>query len=592
MERLLTMGENVGLRMTTASSNGRRDATDEREDPSLWDLLAGAPRPETALHTPLIQPEPMPLVELMERAEHTAADIQLRVKEPRRLGILMANGEPWFRGLLAAIRMGAAAVPLALPVAFGGAEAFRAHVARLASDAELDAILIDSSTHKIASRLDSAIDGVALIDISEPGSPGPIEMVSDGRGEDLAIIQYTSGSTSAPKGVALTHRNVCAGILPLTSDLGWVEGEDASGIWIPLFHDMGLFSSMASFARGSSVFVWQPGDFVRRRNDWLISFAESGATVLAAPNFGFDYLLGAAAAGLPKELDLSGWRVACNGSEPVRQATVQAFIEAFEPYGLAPETMVPVYGMAEATLGVSFHRQGTLSRFETVDRDTVTDGGTVERTSPDDPAARTVASVGRAVTGLELRLGDAEGNARAEGVVGEIQIRGEAIMKGYLGIADDQQPFTPDGWLRTGDLGFQLDGDLFITGRSKDVVIVRGQNYYAEDVEEIVSSLDRIRKRHVAAVGVNLVDGDEAVCVLFESDLDANDEQEAIAEIRDAVSTRLGPIPLGVTPVAPRTLPFTSSGKVKRQAVRKLYEEGGLAIATTSARGAGSEEGQ
>ncbi len=538
----------------------------------LWQIMERASAGTGLLHQPLLGGDPMPLGQLLDRAERTAGDVlaALGGRHPRRLGILMDNGEPWLRGALAATRLDAAFVPLPRAVGFAGAQAYTAHLRRIAADAELDGVLADSTVGRaMSSATAAALSPVPLIDITEPvSSRGSAAGPCEGGGA-LAVIQYTSGSTARPKGVPLTHGNVAAGLRAVTGSLGWTS-DDAFGIWIPLFHDMGLFSALSALAAGSSVCLWRPSDFVRRPLDWLTSFAASPATVLPAPNFCYDLLVTAALRQPPPAgLDLSGWRVACNGAEPVQRRSLEAFGEVFGRYGLAGTTLAPVYGMAEATLVVTAPAPGSAWRSMAVGRDSLHLGDRIEPGEDDAPGTRSVVSCGRPAPAMDLRVARPDGANCPDGVVGEVQITGPAVMSGYLGVPDDEQPFTPDGWLRTGDLAFLRDGELHIAGLLKDMITVRGQNYYAEDVEEIVRTAPGVDRSRNAAITWS--DGtQERMVVLLETAREGAAAAEVAAAARDRVRKLLGLDAIDVIPVPPATIPHTSSGKVRRQAARQL----------------------
>jgi acyl-CoA synthetase (AMP-forming)/AMP-acid ligase II len=538
----------------------------------LWTVIAEAVRQDTSLYLPM-QDQRVGLHEILERAERTAARLLAirHGREPRRVGILMANGEPWLRGLLAVARLDATAVPLPLPVSFAGHEQYLAHLQRIAADASLDAVLVDRTMGgAMTRRLTQGLAGVDLVDITELDG-GPLRRPTPSAGdEELAIIQYTSGSTAATKGVMLTHRNIAAGLRAVTEALGWTDG-DAFGLWIPLFHDMGLFSLLSGLARGSSACLWQPGDFVRKPISWLQSFTESPATVQPAPNFFYDHLAAAAGTGVPSRLDLSRWRVACNGAEPVRYRTLEWFQQIFGPYGLRDSALNPVYGMAEATLIVTGPDPGGAWRSMPVDRDRLGVGETVQVVSTSAENARDVVSCGHAVPGIRVRVADADGRPYAEDTVGEVQITGAAVTAGYLGLARAQQPFTPDGWLRTGDLAFLHDRELFVVGRLKDMIIVRGQNYYAEDVEELVATTPGVaRLRNVA---IPWDDGDaERIVVLLETSLTGTAAAELAATARSRVAMHIGMPAVEVVPVPLATIPRTTSGKVRRHEAVRIYQ--------------------
>ncbi|HEV2635619.1 MAG TPA: AMP-binding protein [Actinocrinis sp.] len=548
--------------------------------PQLWTEFTAAARQGRSLHLPMPGGRAYPLADLLERAERTAASVLERLggRPPRRLGVLMNNGEPWVRGALCAFRLDAAIVPLPLAVGFAGADAYSAHLARIARTAALDAILVDDSLGPaIARRVARDLTELPFIDVTDPGDrPAPPSVPEPAGADDqgLAVIQYTSGSTSAPKGVALTHANVSAGLAAVTTGLGFTD-QDAFGVWIPMFHDMGLFSVLSGLARGTDVCLWRPSDFVRRPLTWLAGFAASPATVLPAPNFCFDLLVSAARQDPPRSLDLSGWRIASNGAEPVRRRTLEAFQETFGPYGFRAAAMEPVYGMAEATLVVTTSDPAGVWHALTVDRDRLGTGDTVRVVGDADPGARSVVACGRPAAGIRLRIAapdtaDTTGSAVAgAGVVGEVQITGPAVTSGYLDLPADQQPFTPDGWLRTGDLGF-LDGELYLVGRLKAMITVRGQNYYAEDVEEIVRTTPGMDRPRTAAIAWTEDEGERMV-VLCESALDPAEARLLARAAQDQVRRQLGLDEVDIIPVAPAAIPHTTSGKVQRHAALSLY---------------------
>ena len=569
----------------------------------LWQLFTDAAEHGRSLSLPMQEGQPeFTLAELLERAERSAGDViertgaRTRTGTPRCLGVLMNNGEPWVRSALMAFRLDAAVVPLPLPVGFVGAEAYTAHLRRIADSAQLDAILIDDSLGPaIARRVASSLPDIVFIDVTEPGPGqelGQALKPPDFANADstLAVIQYTSGSTSAPKGVTLTHANVTAGLAGVTGGLGFTD-EDCFGVWIPMFHDMGLFTVLSSLARGNSVCLWRPRDFVRRPMLWLDSFAKSSATVMAAPNFCYDLLVAAVRQDPPAELDLAKWRVACNGAEPVQRRTVEAFQEAFAPYGFRAATMEPVYGMAEATLIVSASDLSAPWRALSVDRDRLQIGDAVLMLPDDAAGARPVVSCGKAAPGLRLRISAADGSVVDGSVVdgsartvtdqvGEVQLSGPAVTGGYLNLPAEQQPFTADGWLRTGDLGFLHDGELYLVGRVKDMITVRGQNFYAEDVEEIVRTTlaaeqpgaGVLRSAAIpwtldAAAGGEV----ERMVVLWETAL-AGPESERLARLAaDQVRHQLGLDEVSVVPVPTAAIPHTTSGKVQRHGALGLY---------------------
>lgn len=513
------------------------------------------------------------LHEVLVQAQHTAGDLYDQgVRRGDRVGMVLQNGPGFVRTLLGVMYAGAVPVPLALPVSFGGLDAYGAHLRRVTLDAGMRHLVIGPELARLASRLSAAVAdaGATVVPLeSLPGDRSRLSVPSDP--DDLAFIQYTSGSTSAPKGVALTHRNIVAGLAAIrcASRLG---GTDVLGVWLPLFHDMGLFSLLSGLVSCGTVVLWQPADFVRDPAVWLREFAAFGCGVCSMPNFAYDYLLGVADQFTGTGLDLSAWRLACNGAETVQPHTVLRFAERFAEFGFRESAICPVYGMAEATLAVSFSRVGQPPHITWVDREELAARGRAVAAVPGGAGSRALVSVGRAVPGVEIRV-RADDALVPDGTVGEIEITGPPVTRGYhRGAGADR--FTPDGWLRTGDLGFLQRGELCIVGRSKDVIIVRGSNYYAEDAEALARDLPDVYRNRCVAVPVEL-DGEERLAVVAETKLeDPARRTELVRAVQNALRSALGLPGAVVRLVPPHRLPRTSSGKVRRSVVRQAVEGG------------------
>ncbi|MBO1414774.1 AMP-binding protein [Streptomyces sp. FH025] len=537
----------------------------------LLAILRDTARPEAVLHLPGRPETRVELAELIDRAARTATRVRRELGgKPRRLGLLMVNSEAWVRGLLTAWTLGATAVPLPLPVAFAGMEAYAEHLGRIARDGELDALLVSDGTGaRLLDQVRRQVEPTALIDITAPDhGERPLPPAPPA---ELAVIQYTSGSTSRPKGVMLSHANVAAGLRAITESVAWRDG-DRLGLWLPLFHDMGLFGLLTALVNGAPAHLYQPRDFVRRPLEWLADFAATGATITPAPNFFYDLLVGAAhQKGVPDGLDLSRWRFATNGAEPVQRRTMDLFARTFAPYGLRENVVQPTYGMAEATLMVTCPKAGSPVRSLEVDRTTLGVGDRIALRDTAGEGTRTVVSCGRPVSSVDLRIADPDGAEVRAGTVGEVQISGPAVTRGYLGLPTDQQPITGDGWVRTGDLGFLHDGELYVMGRLKDMVIVNGQNHYAEDAEYVARSTPGVDGRRCAAFAWQDAAGERMV-VIWEA-RDGAAAEAVSEEVRLRLARQLGLGAIEVVAVPAATIPFTSSGKVKRQAALALWQE-------------------
>jgi fatty-acyl-CoA synthase len=517
--------------------------------------------------------ERIPLRDLLAQGQRVAAVLLERgVQYGDRVGLIIENDFGLFTALFGIIYAGAVAVPLAPMAALGGVQAYLVHLRSVATDAEIRHITggrrVLDKLRRTAGDEALGVDLIAVDTLTDSES----RIASPAEGSSLALIQYTSGSTTSPRGVMLTHRNIVAGIDAIQRGCA-ATASDAVGLWIPLFHDMGLFSALACLGRGGCVVLWRPSSFIRKPGLWLKEFLAAGCTILAAPNFCFDYLV-AERNRVPEDLDLSQWRLAFNGAEPIDLSTVEQFQRVFGECGFRPEAMFPVYGLAEATLAVTFPELGTVPRVLWVDRNRLTATGYAEPAGRGSSGARPLVSVGRSVPGMSVRIGGADAS---EGFVGEVEIAGPSVTTGYYGRPTGEL-FTRDRWLRTGDLGFFRQGEMYITGRVKDVINIRGASYFAEDAETIVRDLPGIYRKRCAAVPVSGDgDGSESLAIVAETTATSPDDRNSLTRlIKSEVSAGLGLADVAVHLVSPRTLPQTSSGKIQRARVRAALCAGRL----------------
>lgn len=482
-----------------------------------------------------------------------------------RVGILCRNGPEFVFAFFGAVSLGAVAVPMPLsgPGVLPGAH--RAHLDRLVSAAGMGWLVANRSFAEIddGGRLPPV--RVLIAEELEASASPPARLPALGAG-DVAVLQYTSGTTRQPKGVVLTHGNVLHGIDAIVDGVQATDA-DVLGEWLPFFHDMGLITMLGGILAGVTQYQWPATAFIKSPERWLAGFADRRGSIHVAPNFSYGYLAEAAAEEPLQGLDLGAWRVALNGAEAVDPATVEAFIERFGPAGFRAEAMLPVYGLAEATLAVAFPALDAPPAVQWVDREALSDEGRAVPVPRDDCRARGLVSVGRAVKGMELRIAGERGQELPEGSVGEIQVRGPAVTAGYDGLPDENRELFAGDWLRTGDLGYVSGGDLFVSGREKDMIAVRGQNFYAEDVEMTVRRLPGVHRGCCAALP--LVD-EERIAVLVETRLAGEQRPELCRTVRLRLAETLGLDRVTVHAVPPGTLPRTSSGKLQRRRAREL----------------------
>ncbi|MEZ4426908.1 MAG: AMP-binding protein [Nannocystaceae bacterium] len=386
--------------------------------------------------------------------------------------------------------------------------------------------------------------------------------------EALACVQFSSGTHSEPKAVALSHRSIMAQLAMLESSMEYGPSERRSmACWLPLNHDMGLFGHLLHAVYCAAPIVMAaPETFLARPSVMLRAVSRHRVTFMSSPNFFYALCTRRVADAELEGVDLSSWRFILNGAEPVAPAIVRAFGERFRPYGLDPERMMPVYGLAEATLAVTFAPPGRPTRSIAID------GAQLARTGEISPGTFEVASVGPPVAGVEVEVRDDDGRAVPARRVGHVWVRSPSVMLGYLGDPEATRSTLVQGWLNTGDLGFLDDGELTLCGRAKDVVIIRGANHVPEEFEACLDDMTNEGVRAGSAVAVGFVPqgAGEELLILAESRVDPP-PSGLEAAIRTRVLERTGILPFGVVLFTRGALPKTTSGKRRRgEALRQL----------------------
>ncbi|WP_330346863.1 AMP-binding protein [Streptomyces sp. NBC_00582] len=476
------------------------------------------------------------------------------------VGVLVPTAAKFLTTVFGLWRAGAAVSVLPIQAGFGDVRGAGRRLAAIVAAAGMRHLVLDPGYDALGREVTTESTGLTLVPPpSRSGTGSALTLpVIDPR--SLAVVQFTSGSTSLPKGVMLPHSTALAGLRACVTS-GAFSPDDVFVQWVPTFHDMGLIGLLSHLLNGADVHVFSPTVFLRRPGAVLEHFAAHGGTVLTGPNFSYDYLLDHVPAQRLATLDLSSWRLAFNGAEPVSAATVRRFTEALAPSGVGPSVMYPVYGMAEATLAIAFPRPGDTARIRAVDRAELAATGVVRTVEETGPRAKPVVSVGRAVHGVDLRIVREDGELAADGELGEIQISGEPVTSGYFNNADATAELFHDRWLRTGDLGFLLDGELYVAGRRKEMVVVHGQNFFPDDVEAVTRSVPGVYRRRCVAFSDTDTEGGELIGVIVET---ADDPASVCEEVRRTVSAELDLPHVRVYAVKPRWLPRTTSGKWQR----------------------------
>ena len=410
-----------------------------------------------------------------------------------------------------------------------------------------------------------------LDDISREGTPAKITS------DRTAFIQFSSGSTSEPKGVVLTHGNLMANAEGLRQAAGLNE-QDVSLSWMPLTHDMGLIGfHLTTMYMGGRQYLMPTDLFVRRALLWMKFASDKRATLTGSPNFGYRHFMRAMGGKPLENVDLSTIRIMFNGAEPISVDLADEFMDRMAPFGLRRTAMFPVYGLAEASLGAICPEFGSTYSYISVDRRSLGVGETARFVAPDDPVAIKLMCEGRPIPYTSVRLVDDAGTEVGSDRVGHLLIRGENVTAGYFRNPDaNAAAITPDGWLRTGDLGLLHDGQYYITGRSKEIIFVNGQNYYPYDIESVIQHEPGLDHGKVVAAGVQTGDSPSDELVLFILHRGSLADFVPLAtRAAHLVNEHAGVEVAHVVPV--KRIPKTTSGKLQRTALAKAYEDGEFA---------------
>jgi acyl-CoA synthetase (AMP-forming)/AMP-acid ligase II len=506
-----------------------------------------------------------------------------------RVLLLLPTGPTFMASFYACQVLGAIPVPVVPPFSLARMEEHLARIARIARICEAKATIANDQLiavlsvarrkHKDAREsLSNLVLGSDLL--NETTSLDDLHPVD---GSAPGFLQFTSGSTGDPKGVVLPHASLLANMLAIGKGADFRAG-DVAASWLPLFHDMGLIGHfLASSAWGIPLVKMPPEKFVRRPKEWLKALSRYKGTCSAAPNFAYSLCVKKIRDKDIQGIDLSPWRIAFCGAEPINAATVQAFIDRFHAHGFREGTFYPVYGMAEMSLAASFPPPGRPPLFDRIQRRpferegiaTPAESTTVESTAD----VLVWVSVGSKMPGdHDLRVVDEEGNARPDRQEGEIEVKGPSLMEGYYKAPLKTADVFRGGWLRTGDRGYMWEGELYVTGRTKELIIKGGKNLYPQDIEAAAAKVDGIRVGCCAAFGMsNEQRGTEDVILICETRVsDESERAQITSEVRSQVLQSVGATPDVVLLVPAGAVPKTSSGKIQRDLMRQRYKSGNL----------------
>ena len=508
--------------------------------------------------------------------KHARRFIALGIKPGDRIALIAETGAEFAACFFGAVYAGAWPVPLPLPTSVGGREAYVDQLSVQLGSCDPALFLFPPELAEFGSEAAakgkySARDWATLSSI-EPATAD----LPTARPDDIAYLQYSSGSTRFPHGVAVTHQALLANLCAHGKGLQ-VEDSDRCVSWLPWYHDMGLVGCFLSpMSLQFSVDYLKTEDFARRPLAWLDMITRNpGNTISYSPTFGYDICSRRMSSQTRAEdrFDLSRWRIAGNGADMIRPDVMQAFVDSFAPAGFQASAFCPSYGLAEATLAVSLMPPGEGIRLELVEENELSGCAPAEEDRP--RRYRAVVNCGKPVLGMEIEIRGNDGQVLPDRGIGRVFVRGTSVMHSYFRDEESTKAcLSDDGWLDTGDMGYMSNGYIFIVGRAKDMIIINGRNHWPQDIEWAVEQLPGFKSGDIAAFAITGPSGEETPAVLVHCRVSDNEER---GRLRDEIRERVRAI-TGITPVVelvpPRTLPRTSSGKLSRTKARNLYLSG------------------
>jgi 1-acyl-sn-glycerol-3-phosphate acyltransferase len=528
---------------------------------------------------------PLTYRRLAEGADAVAAGLQRAGLQPRQtVAIMLPTSPEYFFTYLGILRAGGIPVPIYPPARPSQLEDHvRRHTGILAN-AQVRLLVSVPEAMTVARLLQARVPGLHAVltpaQLAEGAGggaarPTPVAV----QAEDIAFIQYTSGSTGQPKGVALSHANLLANIRAMAQAVQ-ATPDDVFVSWLPLYHDMGLIGAwLGGFTVGFQLVVMSPLAFLARPRRWLEVLTEHRGTLSAGPNFAYELCLARIGSDALAGLDLSHWRLAFNGAEAVSPDTVLRFGERFAACGLRPQAVTPVYGLAEASVGLLFPPLGRGPRIDRVERSVFERERRALPAAANDAGALRFVACGRVLPGHAVRIVDDAGQPLPDRVEGRLEFRGPSATRGYWRAPEHTARLFRSGeggWLDTGDRAYAVEGEVFVTGRVKDIVIRGGRNLYPQEIEEAVGAVPGVRKGCVAVFGrPDARSGTEGLVVLAETQSSGARDPAALREaIGRAVVDAIGEPADEIVLAPPHTVLKTSSGKVRRSACRDLLEQG------------------
>lgn len=566
-----------------ASASGSPDRAETLLDMLDWHIKAHPERQAIQVYGHDEQIETtFSYASLRQQARQVAAGLQERGLQPgQTVAIMLPTSGDYFLAFFGILLAGGVPVPIYPPVRPNQIEEHLRRHARLLGNAQTVALITVPEAKLVARLLQAQVEGLQhVVTVAELQQTASTWSEAPVQGGDLAFLQYTSGSTGDPKGVMLTHANLLANLRAMGSRVE-ARSEDVFVSWLPLYHDMGLIGAcLGSLYYAFPLAVMSPLNFLARPARWLWAIHHQRGTLSAAPNFAYELCARSIQDRELEGLDLSSWRMAFNGAEPVNPATLERFIARFRPYGLRPEAMMPVYGLAECSVGLAIPLPNRGPVIDRVQRDRFMSTGQAAPIAGGDATALLFPACGQPLAQHQIRIVDEQGRELPDRQEGKVEFKGPSATTGYYRNPEATRRLFPhgDGWLDSGDRGYLAGGDIYLTGRVKDLIIRGGRNLYPYELEQTVGEIPGIRKGCVAVfASADPATGSERLVVVAETRLKLPDDLASLRQQIQSIGVDLlGTPPDEVVLAPPRTVLKTSSGKIRRVAVRELYERNAI----------------
>ena len=543
-----------------------------------WHVARHPDRPHIRFYKDDDSGETITYAQLRDGALKVAARLQACGIQPAEpVAIMLPTSRDYFFSFYGILMAGGIPVPIYPPARPSQLEEHMRRHAHILNNCLASVLITVPEALRIAKLLKGLVPGLNTILSSDTFAETEENAVIPSlKSTDIAFLQYTSGSTGNPKGVILTHANLLANIRAMGRAIR-AGSDDVFVSWLPLYHDMGLIGAwLGSLYYATLLVIMSPLDFLARPTRWLRAIHRYRGTLSASPNFGYEYTLRRLERIDLKDLDLSSWRCAFNGAEAVSPQTLEQFTDHFAAYGFKKSSMMPVYGLAEASVGLTFTPLGRGALVDRIERETFMRTGEAHAAKEGEREVLRFVSSGLPLPGYQIRVVDSSGRELPERMEGRLEFQGPSSTSGYYRAPEKTKELFDGEWLDTGDLAYIAGGELYVTGRIKDIIIRAGRNVYPDELERMIGEIPGIRSGRVAIFGmVDERSGTERLVVLAETRISDPARRE---ELRQAINLlaldTIGMPPDEIVLAPPGSVLKTSSGKIRRAASRELYERG------------------